>query len=609
MNNHMSRRTWRALAPPFGKSIAGRTGLLLGVVVLTGLLATACDVHSPTGPGTLSNLTVTPDVTLAIHGTQQFTAVGTDVDGNVVSITPAWSVVAAGGAISGGGIFTAGTELGVFTATVMATSGGLTGTATVTVIAGPLATIEVTPDPATLGIEEAQQFTAVGRDAGGNVVPVAPTWDVVNGGGSIGADSGLFTAGAVVGTYQNTVRATSGALSGTATVHVVAGPLATIEVTPDPATVRVGRTQQFTAVGRDAGGNVVSISPTWDVVNGGGSIDASSGRFTAGQNTGTFNNTVEATSDGISGTATVEVVDGAVATIEVTPDPAILEEGEEQQFTAVGRDGDGNVVPITPSWAIVNGGGSIDPASGLFTAGTVTGTFNNTVEATSDGISGTATVEVTSAPPPVSPLNSAGDFGILAGAGIECATSGSVTGASTAADIGSSPTLTINGFPPCTFDGAIPAPAVVATAKGDLTAAYLAAQGEVCDLDLTGVDLGFFDSSNPLPPGTYCFSTSVGLTGTLELAGDATDTWTFQIGSTLTADVGSEVILSGGAIPDNVYWAVGSSATLNTDAAFQGNIMSQASISLQADVNLLGRALAQDGTVALIDGGVSIVKP
>ena len=148
--------------------------------------------------------------------------------------------------------------------------------------------------------------------------------------------------------------------------------------------------------------------------------------------------------------------------------------------------------------------------------------------------------------------------------------------------------------------------------KTALTAAYLAAQGQVCDRDLTGLDLGFFDGSTPtktLPPGTYCFSTSAGLTGTLNLTGSAAATWTFQIGSTLIAEVGSSVVLAGGAIPNNITWAVGSSATLRTNTAFQGNILALQSITLENGVILLGRALAQVGAVDLTAGGATIIRP
>jgi len=104
--------------------------------------------------------------------------------------------------------------------TLTAASTGLTGvtSSTFNVTAGPLATITVTPNPATLVISATQQFTAVGTDASGNVVAITPTW-VVASGGTI-SSTGLFTAGTMPGTFVNIVTATSGAISGTATVIV-----------------------------------------------------------------------------------------------------------------------------------------------------------------------------------------------------------------------------------------------------------------------------------------------------------------------------------------------------------------------------------------------------
>jgi hypothetical protein len=116
----------------------------------------------------------------------------------------------------------------------------------------------------------------------------------------------VFTAGTTPGTYTNTVRATSGGITGSATVTVAAGALATIAVSPNPTTVTAGGTQTFTAVGRDAAGNVVALTPTWSVGAGGGTITAA-GVFTAGTTPGTYTNTVRATSGGITGSATVTV--------------------------------------------------------------------------------------------------------------------------------------------------------------------------------------------------------------------------------------------------------------------------------------------------------------
>jgi hypothetical protein len=366
---------------------------VLATMAVAGLYTAACDVHGPSDPGDLSTLTITPDpVILAINGTQQFTAAGTDNSGTAVTFTPVWSIASGGGAINASGMFTAGTTPGTFTSTVTATSGSLSATATVLVTPGPLATIVVTPGTWSLGVGATEQYVAVGKDAGGNAVQFTPTWSVVQGGGTIDAD-GLFAAGATLGTFTGTVKATSGSISGTATVTVTGGALVTITVTPTPATLAMGGTQQFTAVGKDVGGNVVSINPTWAMVAGGGSVDLTTGVFTAGNSSGTYTNTVRASVGSLSGFATV-IVSGPLATIDVTPTPVSLQANGTQQFVAVGKDAGGTVLSITPVWSVVSGGGSIDAGTGVFTAGTTAGTFANTVKATSGAVSGTATVTV-----------------------------------------------------------------------------------------------------------------------------------------------------------------------------------------------------------------------
>jgi hypothetical protein len=195
------------------------TRFALGLVAAMGMFTVACDTHELAAPGQLTSIVVAPNVTLAVGGTQQFTAVGRDAESRIITISPTWAVVAGGGTISPTGLFTAGNTPGVFTATVQATEGGLTGTANVTVTVGSLATITVTPNPDTTTVLTSQQFVAVGRDIGNNIIPITPTWSVTAGGGSINA-TGLFTAGNTAGTFTNTVRATSGAISGSATVVV-----------------------------------------------------------------------------------------------------------------------------------------------------------------------------------------------------------------------------------------------------------------------------------------------------------------------------------------------------------------------------------------------------
>jgi hypothetical protein len=146
----MNHRTPPALGPP-------RTIARLIVAVAFATLVAACDLSSPTEPGTLSSITVTPNTTVAINALQQFNALGQDASGHAVSISPTWSIVAGGGSIDNAGLFTAGTVPGTFTATVKAASGGVSGTVSVTVAVGSVPTMGGAPFPATLRVNGTQQ--------------------------------------------------------------------------------------------------------------------------------------------------------------------------------------------------------------------------------------------------------------------------------------------------------------------------------------------------------------------------------------------------------------------------------------------------------------------
>jgi hypothetical protein len=191
----------------------------------------------------------------------------------------------------------------------------------------------------------------------------------------------------------------------------------------------------------------------------------------------------------------------------------------------------------------------------------------------------------------------ANNFVVLAGSGITNVGTTTVTG-----DIGSFPTYSAPGGT-ITFSGSGAdhgADAFTQEAKTDLNTAYIDAAGR------TPVTLGTeLGGTNPAP-GVYTAGTFA-ITGTLTLTGNATDFWIFQTSTTLiTADT-SEIIMGGTAKAANVYWAVGSSATLGAYSIFKGNIMASASITLNTGANVEGRVLAQTAAVTL--DGNTIVKP
>jgi len=376
--------------------------------------------------------------------------------------------------------------------------------------------------------------------------------------------------------------------------------LATSAVTPNPVTMQTNGTQQFVATGKDGSGNAFAITPVWSVVNGGGTINSSTGVFTAGVVAGTFANTVKATSGTVSGTATVVVTAVAplVVTITVSPNPATVVTNATQQFAAVGRDANGVIVPIAPVWTVVNGGGSINSNTGLFTAGAFTGTFTNTVVATSGAISGSATVIVTAPPviappPPIADLKTAALNGIMAGTAFTCVIGGVIN-----ANIAISPGSTVTGFPPCVITGVQHlADAVAAQNQLDLTGAYNTLAGLPCSAanNVGTTNLG----GTTKPAGVYCSATSLGVTGTLTLdgGGDPNANFVFQAGTGLTT--AGNIVLINGAQAKNVWWQIGSSATIGTGSQWKGNIVALTSITLVDNATLLGRALARNGAVSL----------
>jgi hypothetical protein len=189
-------------------------------------------------------------------------------------------------------------------------------------------------------------------------------------------------------------------------------------------------------------------------------------------------------------------------------------------------------------------------------------------------------------------LGTADSFAVLAGQSVTNTGGTTITG-----DLGVSPGNAVTGFPPGTVIGAIHAgDAVALQAQSDLTTAYNNAAGQAADATIAG-DLGGLT----LGPGVYRASSSIGLTGTLTLDahGDPNAVFIFQIGSTLTTASASRVLLVNGAQPCNVFWQVGSSATIGTTSTFVGNILALTSITVTTGATIDGRALARNGSVTL----------
>ncbi|MEO6350724.1 MAG: ice-binding family protein [Candidatus Limnocylindrales bacterium] len=190
-------------------------------------------------------------------------------------------------------------------------------------------------------------------------------------------------------------------------------------------------------------------------------------------------------------------------------------------------------------------------------------------------------------------LGTAGAFAVLGGSTVTNTGPSIING-----DLGVSPGTAVTGFPPGIVNGTIhAADATAAQAQADLTVAYNNAAGQACNTNLTGQELGGLT----LTAGVYCFDSSAGLTGALTLngQGQAGARFIFQVGSALTTASSSSVNLINGARPCNVFWQIGSSATLGTATSIVGNIMALTSITVTTGATLKGRALAQNGAVTL----------
>src|ERR1017187_606978 len=198
-------------------------------------------------------------------------------------------------------------------------------------------------------------------------------------------------------------------------------------------------------------------------------------------------------------------------------------------------------------------------------------------------------------------LGTAGTYAVLAG---QTATS---TGRSILlGNLGVNPGSAVTGFPPGVVLGKINlANTASALAQLDLTTAYNDAKGRSTAPVAVSGNLG----GRTLTPGLYKSTSGLAISSgnlTLNAQGNANAVFIFQMASTLTTTSGRKVILTGKAQAANVFWQVGSSATLGATTVFKGNILALTSISLATGATLEGRALAQNGSVTMDDNDITV---
>ena len=394
--------TGRAVTWTTGNSAIAQvsgTGIVSGISSGSALISATCEgitgsafVTVTIAPATLVQVTIMPATAALQSGqTQQFSMSGQLSDGSTVPVTGSYT--ASGGSVNGGGLYTAPDQSGTFQVIGTATGTSLRDTATVTVTRPPVATVQVNPATAALDVGRTLNLSAVLRDASGTILTNRTvTWASNN-----TTVATVTTAGVVTGraTGTATITATSEGQSGTSTLTVQLTPVATVQVSPTTSSVDVGATTQLTAVTRDANGVVLTGRlVTWTTSNPAAATVSSSGLVT-GVAVGSA--TITATSETRTATAAITVVYRPVATVQVSPATESVVIGSVMPFSAVARDAQGGVLSGRPiTWASSNPAVATVSATGVAT-GVVAGTTN--IQATIEGVTGSGTLTVTTAPP------------------------------------------------------------------------------------------------------------------------------------------------------------------------------------------------------------------
>jgi hypothetical protein len=260
-----------------------------------------------------------------------------------------------------------------------------------------VAAIHVTPKSAVIEPAQTLLLQAFAQTANGDSLLTSVEWTAS--GGAV-TSAGEFRADQR-GTYQVVAMKRGGRRNVTDTSVVIVTPtpstLTKIVVSPDPASAQVGAQIAFTSSGKLSDGTTTQVPVVWSAT--GGTIDAG-GHYTAGSTAGAFQVIARNTTMNIADTVPVTLTAAPAPTlqsVEVVPGTASVTVGGTQQFAARGHMSDGTTSPLANATFSATGG--TISATGVFVAGPTPGAF--TVTATSGGLSGTATVTVTTATPRV----------------------------------------------------------------------------------------------------------------------------------------------------------------------------------------------------------------
>jgi uncharacterized protein YjdB len=365
-----------------------------GVVIITaqsGSLQGTASLKVNSAAANLTSITVSPAaLSIPVNTSQQFTAVGTYSDGSSSDLTAQVSWNSSSAVVASIDVNGLASGVGAGSTTISASLGNISGSRTLTVNAPTISSISITPDDLTLGVGINQQYVVTANYSDGS------SQDLVNGvtwSSSSASVATIDNSGVVntVGAGQTTLTATVVGQSDTTTLYVVPANLISIAVSPGTASIALGTTQQFTAVGTfDDGSTQLLTSVAWSSsANNSVSVD-SSGVATA---VGAGSATISATSGSVTVTASISVSSATLISIAVTPAGSIMGIVTSKPFTATGTFSDSSTQDVTASaiWSSSNPAAATVSGQGVVSSLT-TGT--TTITATVGSVSGSTDLTV-----------------------------------------------------------------------------------------------------------------------------------------------------------------------------------------------------------------------
>jgi len=337
----------------------------------------------------ITAVTISPVTTsLSPGGSQQYVATAELSDGSTKTVGATWN--ASGGSISSGGLYTAPGQTGSYQVIGQVTGTGFADTSSVAVSSGAATLTQLVLNPSTANVPSGglQQFSVTGLYSDGTTSVPAVTYSAT--GGTI-SSGGLYLAGNQQGEFRVIAVEPVSGKADTSVVNVGAPQVESITVSPDAFTLQPTQSQQLTATVSLSDGSVQS-AVAWSA--SGGSI-TQSGLFTAGGVAGTYQIVASTGAAADTSLVTVQDAEPTLQGVQLTPENPSVQAGGSKQFVATGSWSDGSSGQLGVNWAAT--GGSIT-AGGLYTAGSLAGTFRVIASHQASGLADTTQVTVTAPP-------------------------------------------------------------------------------------------------------------------------------------------------------------------------------------------------------------------